>query len=54
MKLTLRLGSRIVILAPRIGDVELREHVARWQDHLLHIGRVPSRKNQAAVIRIGS
>jgi len=28
--------------------------VTRWQNHLLHIGRVPSRKNQTAVVGVSS
>ena len=32
----------------------MSEHVTRWQNHLLHIGRVPSRKNQTAVVGVSS
>jgi hypothetical protein len=28
--------------------------VTRWQNHLLHVGGVPSRKNQTAVVGVSS
>jgi hypothetical protein len=54
MEMTLRLGFGVVILASRIGHIELGEHVAGRQHHLLYVGRVPSGENQATIVGVGS
>ena len=39
-------------LVPVCVDVELTEHVARWECHQVQIGRIPRRQDNAAIFRI--
>jgi hypothetical protein len=48
-------GGALVQLAAElaVGNVELEQAVTGRQGHLVHVGRVPGRNDQAAAVRVG-
>lgn len=54
VQMALGLGLGVPVLASGVGDVELGKHVARREDHLVHVGGVPGGKDQATVVRVGA